>query len=441
MQVIPLGKASGPVGNRTSRRVLHVNKFLYRRGGAEGYMQDVADLQVSAGQTVEFFGMQHDENEPRRYQDYFPPQVDFDRLPDSSIKRVATFGRMLWSRDAEKGMAEVIDQFQPDIVHLHNIYHQLSPSILRPVARAAIPVVMTVHDYKLICPSYQLLDHGRICEACVGRHFHHAPLKRCKDGSFTASMSAAIELAVHTKFGAYEPVTRFVCPSRFLRQKLAQGNVYPDRLRWVPHFVDAAGVAVKQRPGGGVVVAGRLAAEKGVDVVIRAIAAIEPMVALEVAGDGPERDALERLAGVVAPGRVRFHGRLGKADLHRLIRDSAVVAVPSRWYENQPMIVLEAFACGVPVIGTNLGGIPELIDPGVDGELAPADDVAGWVAALESVLGDPQRAFAMGQAARAKVVRDFSSTTHLAALDQVYEEAEVACRTAASHNDGSRGRT
>jgi glycosyltransferase involved in cell wall biosynthesis len=144
---------------------------------------------------------------------------------------------------------------------------------------------------------------------------------------------------------------------------------------------------------------------------------------VDVAGDGPARAALEDLARRVAPGRVRFHGRLPKDALHDLIRASAVAAVPSRWYENQPLAVLEAFGCGVPVVGTDLGGLPELIEPGVDGRVVPADDPAALAAALADVAGDPQRALAMGRAGRAKAVRDFAPADHLAGLRAAYAAA------------------
>jgi len=405
------------------RRVLHVNKFLYRRGGAEGYMEDVAALQVSAGYQVEFFGMRHPDNEPRALEAWFPPHMEFEPPPASAFGKASAVGRMLWSHSAAKGMDTVLDHFRPDVVHLHNIYHQLSPSILRPLAKRGIPAVMTLHDYKLACPTYQLLDHGEICEACVGGHFHHAALRRCKDGSLAASMAAAAELSLHTRFGAYRPVTLFVCPSRFLKAKMTAAGVFPDRLRWVHHFIDADSVEVKDTAGGGVAFAGRLSHEKGVDTLIKAVGLMTADATLDIAGDGPQRGDLEALAATAAPGRVKFHGRLPKAALYELLRASAVAAVPSRWFENQPMAVLEAFASGLPVVGSSLGGIPELIEPGVDGLLAPANDPEAWAGALSELLDDPGRALAMGRSARAKIEQDFRPELHLAQLAGIYDEA------------------
>jgi len=319
-------------------------------------------------------------------------------------------------------MDAVLDDFRPDVVHLHNIYHQLSPSILRPLARRGVPAVMTLHDYKLACPTYRFLDHGKICEACLGGRFHHAVLRRCNRGSLASSAVSALELSLHTVTGAYRPVQLFICPSRFIAGRMSAAGVFVERLRHLPHFIDCGGISVRAGAGAGVAYAGRLAQEKGVDVLIEAVALLEG-VTLEVAGDGPEREALESLARRLAPERVRFHGALSKKATHDLLRGAALVAVPSRWYENQPMIVLEAFACGVPVVASQLGGLPELIEPGVDGALVPANDPLALAGALRDVLGDPGRAVSMGAAARAKVEERFQTATHLARLDELYSEA------------------
>ena len=399
-----------------------MNKFLYRRGGAEGYLFDVARRQHDAGHDVEFFGMAHPENEPMTFATSFPRHLEFEPTPGSARGKLDNVGRMIWSTSAARGIDEVLAAFRPDVVHLHNIYHQLSPSILRPVARRAIPAVMTLHDYKLTCPTYRFLDEGALCEACVPRRFWSAAVKAC-NGSRAASAMAGLELSIHTLTGAYRPVGRFICPSRFLESKMRAGRVFPDRLRWLPNFVDVDRWSVKDAPGSGAVFAGRLSDEKGVDVAIRAIATL-PRATLDVAGDGPARPALETLAREVgAVDRIRFHGRLGTDDLGAVLRRAAVAVVPSRWYENQPLAVLEAFASGLPVVGTALGGIPELIEPGVDGDRVPPDDPAALASALAPLLDDPALAFSMGGVARAKVERDHAPTEHLRALERIYDEA------------------
>ena len=414
-------------------RILHVNKFLYRRGGAEGYMFDLAALQRAQGHRVEHFGMAHPENEPMRYAAHFPARVEFEPPPPGVAAKARGVGRMLWSTSARRGIEAVLDDLRPDVVHLHNIYHQLSPSVLAPLRRRRIAAVMTLHDYKLACPTYRFLDHGRPCAACLAHRFWEPLRRRCNGGSLAASAVSAGELSAHTAARAYGPVGVFACPSRFLEAKMRQGRVFPDRLRWIPNFVDVGGVAPSASPGNGrAVFAGRLSDEKGVDTLIDAVAAT-PGLGADVAGDGPARQALEAraLARGVAD-RVTFHGRLSFDGVQQLLRASSVAVCPSRWYENQPLSILEAFACGLPVVGTGLGGIPELIEPGVDGDIVPPNDPAALGRSLAGLAADPARAPAVGAAGRAKVERAFSSDLHLDRLWGLYEEAAtVAGRSAA----------
>ncbi len=301
-------------------RILHVNKFLYRKGGAEGYMEDLAELQQRAGHAVGFWGMKHRENTHVELADTFPSFVDFDDPPSGLVERSKMVGRMVWSLEAERGIAAAIDRFRPDVAHLHNVYHQLSPSILTPLHRAGVPIVLTLHDYKLVCPTYQLLDHGEVCTACVGRRFWNAPMKRCRNGSLLASSTMALDLSVHTLLRSYRHVDGFVCPSRFLAGQMERGKVYPDRMHVIPHFIDLDGLAPKSVVGGNAVIAGRLSPEKGIDVAIRAVAHLSHDVHLDIAGDGPSRQSLEALAAAEAPGQVTFHGRLSKDRLFDLLQ-------------------------------------------------------------------------------------------------------------------------
>ena len=171
--------------------------------------------------------MDHPANEQMPYRGSFPSHVAFEPPAPSVAGKLEAFGRMLWSSSAARGIGEVVDRFEPDVAHLHNVYHQLSPSILATLARRRVPIVMTLHDYKLVCPTYRLLDHGQLCEACIPRRFWNPIVRRCQAGSRAASAAAAVELSVHTLTGAYGRVARFLCPSRFLLEKMRAGRVYP----------------------------------------------------------------------------------------------------------------------------------------------------------------------------------------------------------------------
>ncbi len=406
-------------------RILHVNKYLYRRGGAESYMQAVAALQRQAGHEVAFFGMDHPDNDPQPYAPHFPSYLEFEPPPASTVAKVAGFGRMVWSSSARRGIDRVAADFAPDVVHLHNVYHHLSPSILGPLAARRIPAVMTLHDYKLACPTYRFLDKGELCQACLGGHFSQAVRRRCKDGSLASSAAMAAELAIHTATRAYRHVQVFICPSRFMAGRMAAAGVFPDRLRWVPHFVEPVpetGVDAADT----VVFAGRLSPEKGVDTLIDAVGLADGRLRLDVAGEGPDLQRLQDLAARHAPGRVRFLGRLSQDEVQAVVDRALALVLPSRWYENQPMVVLEAFARGVPVVATNLGGTPELVRHGTDGLLVGPADPGALAAALSSLVDDPAQARAMGKAARERALTDFAPEVHLTRLDGVYADAAAS---------------
>jgi len=409
-------------------RILQVNKFLYRRGGAEGYLLDLAEQQRAAGHEVEYFGMSHPDNLPMTYVEHFPSHVEFEPAPSDPRGRIELVGRMLWSKQAAAGMSAVLADFRPDVVHMHNIYHQLSPSMIRACAKAGVPVVMTLHDYKLACPTYQFLDQGQVCTACIGGSLTQAVKRRCKDGSLAASTIAAVEVGVHRKLKAYDPVARFLCPSAFLRDQMIAAGLHTDKMLHLDNFTDTD-VPVRDQPGSGVLFAGRLSQEKGVDTLIEAAALLAPEVdgrVLDVVGDGPQRAEWEALADRVAPGVVRFHGRVSAEEVRTLLRGSRVSAITSRWYENQPLSVLEAFASGVPVVGTAMGGLNDLITPGVDGDLVPADDPVALAAALRPYLLDPELSQRHGAAARERALARHNPVSHAQRLTEIYREAIAA---------------
>lgn len=406
-------------------RILQVNKFLYRRGGAEGYLLDLAEQQRAAGHQVEYFGMAHPDNLPMTYARHFPSHVEFEPPPTDPRGRLELVGRMLWSKQAYDGMRAVLADFRPDVVHMHNIYHQLSPSMVRACAKVGVPVVMTLHDYKLACPTYQFLDKGEVCTACVGGSLTEAVKRRCKDGSLAASAIAAVEVGAHRLLRAYDPVSRFLCPSAFLRDQMVAAGLHTTKMVHLDNFTDTD-VPVREGAGSGVLFAGRLSREKGVDTLIEAAALLAPELGgtvLDVVGDGPERAEWEALAQRLAPEAIRFHGRVSADEVRTLLRASRVSAIPSRWYENQPLSVLESFASGVPVVGSAMGGLNDLITPGVDGDLVPADDPVALAAALRPYLMDPELAQGQGAAARERALARHNPRGHAQRIEEIYTQA------------------
>lgn len=403
-------------------RVLQVDKFLRRQGGAPAYMLDLADLQRRAGIEVEFFAMEDDRNVAARFADDFAPPMELSSPTGPPWDRLATAGRMVWNRPAARAMGRVLDRFRPDVVHVHNVYHQLSPSVLAAVAERHIPLVMTVHDPKLVCTSYHQLAGDEVCTRCTERRtFLPALRTRCVDGSFAASAVLAVEGTIHRVGRLYGPVDRFICPSRYLLDQLHRGGVFPDRLVHVPHGIDTSGITPADGPGEGLLFIGRLTVEKGVHDLVEAVER-RPDLRLTILGDGPERSAVSARAAATG-GRITVPGPVPKAQVIDAIRASRAVVVPSTWPENQPMAILEAMAVGTPVVATDLGGSAELVRHGETGLVVPPRDPDALGAALERLAGDAGLAARMGRAGRRAVLDRHGPDRHLAALLDVYAAA------------------
>jgi len=399
-------------------RIVLANKFLYPRGGAERAVLDLGAVLDARGHTVAYFGMDHPENTVHGANVAVVRHRDYHRPGAAALRDAAA---MLYSFEARRTFAAFLDRVQPDIVHLHNIYHQLTPSILDAARDRGIPMVMTLHDYKLVCPRYDLLRHGTRCDACVEGGPVACVRYRCAGGAWGASLLLAAEAALHRIRGSYDAVRRFIVPSRFLGGVLERAGFDPARLRHVPNFARRSN-ALPAPSTRRFVYVGRLSPEKGILNLLRAVARME-MGELVLCGTGPLAAEVERCARAAPPGRVRWRGHLTPAELAAEFDAAGFVVAPSEWFENAPFAVLEAMAAGRAVLTTPLGGLPELIQDGVEGELLPPGDEVAWAAAMEQAVQDPERLRRMGAAARRRAIQSFALDTHVERIESVYAEA------------------
>jgi glycosyltransferase involved in cell wall biosynthesis len=336
---------------------------------------------------------------------------------------MGTVEQLIYSRCVRHGLREVIRRFNPGLAHAHNIYGRLSLSALDELKSAGVPVVMTLHDLKLLCPSYLMLNGGAVCERCKGNKFYHAVLTRCHKKSYPASFVYALESWINHSFGKYGSVRRFITPSYFLQNKCVEYGWDRSRLSYIPNFIDL-GLVPEYRAGGEYLLyMGRLSREKGVGTLLQAYRRLKRPIPLMIVGDGPEREALER--GAHAAGiPVSFAGYLKGSALTDALSGARGVVMPSEWYENAPLTLLESFAAGKPVIGSRIGGISEMIEHGVNGFLFEPFNMRSLAEAIDRFLSLPEMEIAsMAQAARAKVEQNFSPKRHYSDLMEVYSHA------------------
>lgn len=376
-------------------RILLVNKFHYRRGGSEAYYFALAEGLRSKGHEVACFSMQDDRNLPCEQARYFVSPREYDK-PASLTQRLGSATSLIYSREAKRKFDALCREFRPDVIHLNLVHRQISFSILDAPAAQGIPVVYTAHDYVLVCPAYTMLDGGgAVCDDCLDGHFMHCARKRCVKSSLAKSALAVAEAEFLRRHGSYGKVGLFIAPSVFMRDKLVEGGIPAHKVVAMQNF---APDDLMERAGGAgdatdrthpyLLFFGRLSHEKGVELLVRAFLAVLPSLpgdwSLVIAGDGPRRDALLELLGEAqGADHVRLVGSKSGDELRRLVRQASFAVVPSVWRENMPYSIIEAFAQGTPVIGTRIGGIPELVMGGRTGCPCEAGDVGSLAQAIE----------------------------------------------------------
>jgi glycosyltransferase involved in cell wall biosynthesis len=400
-------------------KILMVNNYLYWRGGSEKVMfEEMAGL-AERGHEVACFSARHPQNEPSSLGHLFPEVLDFQTQP--LPVRIGNWYSVIANSRVKRAFSAALDLVRPDVVHFHNIYGRLTPVVAVAARERGIPSVMTAHDYKLVCPTYLRLSDGRPCDACSYRHQLPVFFRRCHDGNRITSIVYGVEAAVNAWRGVYDGIDAIVCPSRFMQQSLSEGGVGGARLRFVPNSTPLAAAAPASAAKPYLLYSGRLSREKGVGCLIRAMEGLD--VDLLVAGDGPEAAMLRRLAArTKQPPRVHFLGHCDRATLQQILAGALLVVVPSEWYENAPMSVLEAFAAGKPVVAAAIGGIPELVRPGETGALFPPGDTARLQEAIQSLLSSPATVARLGEKARQMMKDRFIPDVHMRELLKVYAE-------------------
>jgi glycosyltransferase involved in cell wall biosynthesis len=282
-----------------------------------------------------------------------------------------------------------------------------------------------VHTFKPVCPSYRLYHMGKrtVCEKCLQGSYWRAPAERCHKDSFFATLLVALETTFHKAFRFYERgVDLFLVPSRFMGAKLTEGGIPPEKIRHLFYTIDLGQYDPSFSSDAYFLYYGRLSEEKGLLTLIKAVEGGVGLP-LHIVGDGPQKRILEEIVRDKRIDGVRFLGAFDGHALKQAVSRARFVVVPSEWYENSPLVIYESFAMGKPVIGTAMGGIPELIDPGVDGLLFPAGDVEALRKSIQQLVRHPEALPRMGRAARAKAERVFAPSVHYEKLMELYQEA------------------
>jgi len=402
-------------------KVLLVNKYFYLKGGPERHIFKINKILQAKGHQAIPFSMQDERNEPTPYAKYFVSKVDFNSSM-SLRDKLRMIPRVIYFLEAKRKIEALIRKVKPDIAHLHNIAHQISPSVLHSLKKFDLPVIQTLHDYKLICPTYNMVARGRICERCKGHQYYQAVLQRCNKGSFSFSLLNCVEMYLHKFLRIYERnVDFFIAPSDFLRNKVIEFGINGGKIFHIPTFVDSREYSPQYNGDNYFVYFGRVSQEKGLSTLVEAMKTVRASKLL-IIGEGELKNSLEGYTSQKSISDIKFLGHLSSERLKSVVRSSRFVVLPSEWYENCPASILEAFALGKPVIGSNIGGIPELIEDGVDGLLFEPGNSEELSEKIAYLISRPQLREQMGKNARKKVEEKYNPEVYYQSLMGIYQK-------------------
>lgn len=319
-------------------------------------------------------------------------------------------------REAVQKVSRIIAEEKPDIAHLHNLEQYNLPAMLSPLKRAGVKVVLSLHDYKLLCPNLYMRGNGGLCSLCAGKNFWRATYHRCANQSFSQSIVMSATAYYHKAVQSCGKIDCFITPSRFMAEMLQKNRLSGSRVEVLPYCVDTQAHQPSLIDDGYILFAGRLSRETGIDTLLRAHNQLGGKVGLRVVGAGPLYDELFRTYP-----KAEFWGTVSEKLLGNLIDRAGFVVVPSEWYENCSPVMLRAMAAGKPLIGAHIGGIPEFIDNEKTGFLFETGCSLLLRQKMEMLLADKKLRLAMGQAARCKVEQDFSARVHKRRSLEIYQ--------------------
>lgn len=372
-------------------KILMVNKFLYPNGGSETYIFKLGDYLKSIGHQVQYFGMEHEgrcvSNNAQQY------TSDMDFHGGNKLKKITYPFKTIYSAEAKKKISIVLDDFQPDVIHLNNFNYQLTPSIIYAVndykkrAGKKVKLIFTAHDYQLICPNHMMKNPGtgENCEKCVGGKFINCTKGGCIHSSKAKSLIGTAEATIYNALKTYKYIDTIICCSEFMKSKMDTNPLFAKKTIAMHNFIDSVEKKETEKEDY-VLYFGRYAEEKGIDAIISAKG-----VNFVCAGSGDMENQIN------AQPHIKNVGFKTGKELEDLIRKAKCSVYPSTWYENCPFSVMESIMYGTPVVGADIGGIPELIDDGVTGILFESSNPQALEKAVKSITENDENAQQMSK--------------------------------------------
>lgn len=398
-------------------KILLVNKFHYLKGGSEKYYFELAELLKERGHEVAFFSMRDKRNIRTNFKEYFVDEIDLNN--GSKLKAL----EVIYSKKNRKEMEKALDDFKPDIVHLNNFQRQLSASIIDPIKKRNIPIVFTAHDVQAICPAITMLDSkNKVCERCIKGKYLNCIKGKCIKTSLLKSFLGAIEGYYYRIKNIYNKFDYIITPSEFYKKQFENDGIDSKKIMAIHNCIKTEEYNIELEDEGYALYLGRLSEEKGILNLIKAFSNLE-YGTLHIAGEGPEKDKIEEIVKERnLSDRIILLGFLDKEQVKEEIRKCRFVVVPSMWYENCSYSILETLTIGKPVIGSRIGGIPELVKDNENGFTFMYNDIKELTEKMKILFENKKLAQQFGEKAKTESKFEFNSNKYIDEIEKIYEK-------------------
>ena len=406
-------------------RVLQIHKTFYPTGGADTFFFKTCDLLAEHGHDVAHFSTRHPRNHASPFSSYFVSGFTEQEVNRLSIgQKARSFFNGIYSFEARNSLSRLVADFKPDIAHVHSFNYQLSPAVFDVFRQSGVPVVVTLHDYHVICGAGTLFVDGAVCERCRGGRHYNLVSHSCY-WNLPASLMGTVSHYVHDLRHSWDAVSKFVSPSRFLQHKLIQFGIAPERIVYLPIFIDFTEESLENDAEPQYVLYfGRLAEMKGTKVLLEAVKELDCKLLL--IGEGPLTSWVEEQCAASGGRLKRLSFVSSRDELRGYIQRAAFSVVPSVWYENQPATILETYAAGRPVIASRIGGIPEMIDEAETGLLCEPGNAHDLAEKMRFLLSRQELCAEWGKNGNRKLREGFSRSTHYECLMSIYRSLTSA---------------
>lgn len=386
-------------------KILQVHNFYRVPGGECSVVRAEEKLLIKHGhKVVQFF-------------------CDSGSIDDFSfLRKIRLFLGITYNQRIFKDAVIAIRAQRPDVAHVHNVFPMMSPSVYAALKHCGVPVVQTLHNFRFLCPNGQFFVDDAICEDCITRGLHSAVLKRCVRGSFATSAMYALAISRAWKSGILpNAIDKYIALNKFVAQKMILGGIPKQKIAICGNYIEptVSSVAAKQPY---ILYLGRLSAEKGISTLFKALSLLEGVV-LKVAGSGPEEERLKNEASEFDGVQVQFLGHISGRDKQKIIAEALCTVVPSEWYENFPISVLESMSLGTPVVASRIGGLPDMIEHGINGMLFEAGNYGDLASCIRAITEDLTETQAMAEKAMHTAIEKFGPEEHYRQLMAIYQDA------------------